>query len=843
MPTRRSLTVTRAASRAPQAPRRAASLEEEVVELCGGGARARIGEAAARIRSGLDRVDRRLDLARLVRLAESARDEPTRRRIGYLLERAGEGVSARALLPARARWARLDPAGAPWGVRLARWRLIINACDGFEDPEAKIAGPLGQCLRDELGGQLGRVAIVLASGVALETALLARLGGPRGSSLVPLLESRGLVRRERGALVPVPPFTAACVWLSAREPASRRTRLLSTLAVALLEVGDGDALAAAVEAFGSAGDAGRARATALAHHRTIAATASPRRIASVIGALGSGALEAPARQHLFERLGRYDEAADEARERHTKASAGARLALAVERARLAWRRGRAHEARQLLDEVEASRQAPASARIEAALLRATLAIESASYARAEVALRAATALSETEGTEADRARCLHRIGTMEARRGRVDDARAAYRAALEIATRAGAVTPALAATLRVNLANMALWSGRWEEAADLAEAAIAVRRVAGSEAEVVSAQVLRARVDRARDAAPPPGGRFAALAAAAERTRDARLVVEAFVDLAEEHALAQRQVDAVEAVDRARLALVQLAGAEPLLTALVDAVAGQVAALGPDPMPALDRLSRAARRLGELEAPFFAARAGRAAAAAALAVGRLELAAEELELAAEASARFGFALGQERAYAPLHAFGALEGGPLGKQHSERALAALGPAAVSEALLTSGRGDLLRRLGARSAPARTPAGVARLTAPDGTRGIDAAETARWRAGVPGAVVFDAARDELVLPWGARRSLRDRRVLAPLVRELGAAGAAGRTVSELIERVLERRDSPSARRALKVSISRLRALLGAAGEALTATRVRGRPAYRLGPSLAWVVLEEP
>ena len=129
-----------------------------------------------------------------------------------------------------------------------------------------------------------------------------------------------------------------------------------------------------------------------------------------------------------------------------------------------------------------------------------------------------------------------------------------------------------------------------------------------------------------------------------------------------------------------------------------------------------------------------------------------------------------------------------------------------------ALLADGRRDLAEALRLRPAPR-----------------LDAATRARLLRGVPGTLVLDELHAVLVRPDGVRISIARRRVLAPLLRALAEHAGEAQPASALIRTVWQQRESPSTRAALKMTVSRLRALLGPFGEAVQVAQVRGELAY--------------
>ncbi len=494
-----------------------------------------------------------------------------------------------------------------------------------------------------------------------------------------------------------------------------------------------------------------------------------------------------------------------------------------------------------LDELERglSRRSDPRLSIEALLLRAALSVEAGAHARAHRLLSRAMRAAEATGRDLDRARALHRIGTIEARQGRPVEASAAYRAALEALGPKTTSARALHGILESNLALTASWLGRWDEAAERANAALVDKLAAGTFAEVVSTKVLLARIARARGLSLPAGGRIPPLIDEVERTRDPRLRVEAFLDLVEELAREDDLPAAERALEQARTALIALDASEPILVALFDHVDGLLRGLSGDHEGGLATIDAAARALDRLQGAFWAARARRDGAAIADAAGRELEALSRLRDVAHACAQHRFLLGEDETHVATYALAATAGDDQLRAFAERAIAAIGPLAARERLLHLGLRDRADALRARSIGDPTRA-VARLIAPDGVRAIDARERAGLLRGVEGAIVIDERGPLLVRPDGVRVDLSRRRLLVPLLRALAARSGEPVSIDELARTVWERRDA-SSRGAVKMSISRLRALLGPVGDALVAVRVQGALAYQFRRPIPLLLLQ--
>jgi hypothetical protein len=356
----------------------------------------------------------------------------------------------------------------------------------------------------------------------------------------------------------------------------------------------------------------------------------------------------------------------------------------------------------------------------------------------------------------------------------------------------------------------------------------------------VVTRVLLARIARARGAPVPAEGRMSAIVEAAERTGDARLRVEAWLDLAEELARSGDLGSAEEANERARTALALLAGAEPVLEAMTAHVGGLLGALGGDVSFGVEEMDRAATALDALDGTFWAARARRDAASACERAGLRTEALVRFEVVARACARARFQLGEEATHAPLYALAALEASGAARAWAERVLAALGPASVRARLVAAGRRALADGLRARRIDAPSPEAVAIVRGADGARFVDALERARLLRGVPSVLLLDESGPALVRPDGVRVPLGRRRVIAPLLRALATRVGEPLGVAELAREVWERRDGASTRAAIKMSISRLRTMLGPSRSAIAVARAASGLAYSWTDALELRVL---
>lgn len=822
------------------------TLEQTVVDLLArptepGG----VALAGALIREGSALEGRGFDARSFERLVSALGRPALVRRARWVLARAGRSIDALGAAgrgPAIA----LDPLAAPGGPRVPARGVRINVPDGWPDPRGEVAPLLASELRRRHGALAIDVALAAQAGVRVDASWAA----PRLRALHEALERcarEGMLRVTGGEIAPIPPLDEACAHLL-RAPARSAARAVSAvraraeaLAEALHATRDDGARADAISVRAAAGDVEGARTALLAIADDVAALDAGRAARLLPLTEGQRACAA-IRLRLLERLGRWDTLVQEARSRAAdRARARARDAtLAL--ARGCWRLGRSRECLAHLDALARALDARPDAALaaEVTLLRASIAVERGEHARAERLLRALLRAAEREGDDFDRARALHRLGALDARRGRLEQAAAAYRAALEILPTAAPRARALRGVLRSNLAATALWLGRWEEAQRLAEQALIDKESSGTFAEVVVTRVLLARIARARGAPVPAAGRMPALVDAAERSLDARLRVEAWLDLAEEHARAGDLRSAQASVERARTALALLAGAEPVLSAIADHVAGVLAARAGDLAAGLATIDAAATALDRQGGAFWAARARRDAASLAERAGGGAIrsasdALERFEAVARACLRGAFVLGEEAEHASLYAHAALAGGPLGRPLAVRVLARLGAATVRAQLDAEGRRALAEALANErpEADAMTPAvraaAVATLRTPFGQRLVDAAERTALLRGARGVLLLDEGAALLVRPDGTRVALGRRRTLAPLLRAIAARPGEATSVGQLARDVWQRRDGASTRAAVKMSVSRLRALLGPLRDAVQAVRAQGQLAY--------------
>jgi tetratricopeptide (TPR) repeat protein len=879
---------------------RITSLERTIVDLLARPSRRGgvwLASELLRSESALER--RAADPASLAKLAAGHPKRALRRRVAWLCARAGHEALARRLLDgARGGPIALDALGARDGASVPGYRLRLNTADGFDDPGGSIAAPLGEAARARFGGLAVDLALLLLAAAPVD---LARLATPALTPLRRALErcaEDGLLDREGALVTPRRPFDRACAAVLATTASPRRNKRAARLAEALA---DGGALAGRVDAalvLAAAGDPSAARRTlrgladevagldAVRATRVLALLAAPEMTSA-----GPADARSVLRRKLAERLGRWNEVAHEARARlatlatratrsphataistsSTRAPDGERATLQLALARACWRLGRHEECRAQLRALQASltrsraqrdvgraSRAARAARatraegtepsdrtsdrlaIEVGLLRATVAMERGEHARAFRLLREVLLLAERASDDLDRARALHRLGTLDARRGRFVDASASYRAALEVLPEGTGASTALRGVLHSNLAATTMWLGRWDEAQRLAGLALHEKQSAGTVAEVVVTRVLLARIARARGAPVPAAGRMSAIVEAADRTGDARLRVEAWLDLAEELARAGDLGSAEEANERARTALALLAGAEPVLEAMTAHVGGLLGELGGDVAFGVEEMDRAATALDALDGTFWAARARRDAASACERAGLRTEALVRFEAVARACARARFQLGEEATHAPLYALAALEAGGAARGQAERVLAALGPSAVRTRLVAAGRRALADALRARRVEAPSPEAVAIVRGADGARFVDAPERARLLRGVAAVLLLDESGPALVRPDGVRIALGRRRVVAPLLRALAARGGEPLGVAELAREVWERRDGASTRAAIKMSISRLRSLLGPSRTAIAVARAASGLAYAWTDALELRVL---
>jgi len=113
--------------------------------------------------------------------------------------------------------------------------------------------------------------------------------------------------------------------------------------------------------------------------------------------------------------------------------------------------------------------------------------------------------------------------------------------------------------------------------------------------------------------------------------------------------------------------------------------------------------------------------------------------------------------------------------------------------------------------------------------DGSRFVDEVGRARVLAGAPRTLVVDEVGPALVRSDGARISLVRRRVVAPLLEALAARIGEAVSAATLAREVWDRRDGASTRAAIKMSISRLRSMLGPDRDAILVARAAHGLAY--------------
>lgn len=778
---------------------RIANLEATMVELCTRPTRPlAVALVAELLRCGSVLEGRPVALDALLRICRRAGTASARRRIAYLLERAGHTELRRTLLPLeRSGAVKLDPLGPAGGPLHGPTRVRVGMADGFPGAEPAFASFVRTVFGDDLE----------------ECAALVSLGFPL-ASVPPSAVERGFFRAEPEGFVVCAPVDEVCRAVAAAASPRSLRRIVSALLAR-------DDPRARVDAALLEPDP--ERAARLLDAPGLSRQVDVRRAQAAVERLGEVLAPRTLRPFL-ERTGRLTEAAQllQTELRSVRGAARARTLLAA--AQIAWRRARPREANERLRELSRAR-VDVAASIEVLLLRAALEAESGAHPRARSHLLSALRKAERAGRELDRARALHRLGTIEARRGRPAEASAAYRAALEALGGESPEERALTGILKSNLALTASWLGRFDEAEALARAALETKRSAGTLAEVVSTKVLLQRIQRARGAPLPPGGRVPPLVEEAERTGDPRLRVEVHLDLAEELAREDALDAAARALDRARAALTILDGSEPILDAAFAHVDGLVQGLLGHLDEGRARILEGSRTFDRLEGVYWAARARRDAAALADRAGRTDEALTLLGEVSEACRRHHLVLGEEERHVEVWALAALGDDERLRAHAERVLVALGPMTVRRQLLARGLGARAQALASRTRSEARDA-VARLEAPDGIRTVDARERDRLLRGVPGALLLDERSQHLIRPDGAVLSLARKRVLWPLLRALSAGEPIA--LEALAKAVWERRDA-SARAAAKMSISRLRALLGPLGDSLRAFGVGARLSY--------------
>lgn len=771
---------------------------------------------AALVRHGSTLEGRAVDAQRLARLAAQRGDRVTAARVAWWCFRMGAAPAA-TTAPAAAGWVSLAPGGARDAPRVARFGLVVNTADGLGDADGSAARVLAEAVATR--PHVADLAALFESGLALSPRCLST---PAGRALRRLARY-GYVTAEGALLRPRAPFDGACALLAARVTATARRALLGEVARRLRDPDDADEAAAAMLACLRL-DRG-AHALTLATRRPLA-EAAPSALWRLVASLDTPQQQnlARAAPGVFERLGLWDDLARFVSADLTRARGAARGGALVAAATLAWRRDRVGEAEAYLTRAAAESATSAADRFEAALLRATLDAEAGAFDRAAETLHGTLARARAADDARGEARALHRLGTLDARRGRLREALAHYNAAL---ARCPRDARALRGVLLSNSAAIQLWTGRPDAAEALARSAWEVREAVGAPSEKVATRVLAARIDEARGLPAPPGGRMLTLAWEAERSGSLRLAAEVWLDAAGELAATGRHDAARDAVDRARHMLVQIAGAEPALAGLVDEADSERRLARGDAQGALGPARRAVTALTRLGAVFYATRARRALASVRLALGDERGALRDITRVARACDAGELALGATSAHAAVYALAAVAGDEATRRHAERALAYVEAPGFAQALARGAPAGLAERFEARPRGARA---AARALVAGQARDLDALTLARLCDGAAGAVVVDLRDATLRVPGRPVVSLLRRRLLAPLLVALARAPAAGVTVDALGAAVWRRRASASTRTAVKVAVSRLRALLGAHGPSLVPARIGGAAAYR-------------
>ncbi len=786
-------------------------LEHTAVALMGGADLASLELLVAMLRQGSSLERRAVDVARLRRAAAGMGDAATRARAAWWCFRLGAGAPSAPSGGAIPLWA----GGSARAPREPRFGLILNFADDLPDVDgaaAEVFAAAGASRR-----HVADIAVLFAMGLALSPS---RLPASLRSAVSRLLEF-GFVAAEGAQLRPRGPFEGACAAIATATPGTRRRALCATVARGLRDARDAGDVAQAVHTALCLGDVDGALRRAAAIGDRLA-EAPPAALVRLLAAVPSRRLRSLARvaPAVFERLGRWDELAEflAAELRTTRGTKRGRLLVAV--ATAAWRRDRIAEAEAALEAAaKLPRMAPAD-RFEAALLRATLDAEAGALEASSQTLREALGAARRAGDAVAEARALHRLGSIEARRGRPRDALAHYDAAL---LQCPMEARALRGVLLSNSAAMLLWIGRADAAVEVARAAWAQRSEAGSPAERVATRVLLARIEAARGTPPPPGGALIPLAWEAERSGSLRLAAEVWLDAAGEFAAAGRHDDARIAVDRARRMLVQIPGAEPALSGLLDEAEGRRRFTAGDAAGSLAPLRRAVAVLEARGVAFYAVRALRTLASAKLALGDSRGALRAFAKVARVCDDGDLVLGEVLDHATLHARAVVDGDPTTRRYAMGALATADLAAIRSRLGRCGDPALAERFAAKASSAGRDA-------VGGREGAVASDLARLRNGASGAVVLDRRDGMLVVPGRPPVSLARRRTLMPMLAAIAAAPEHGVSVAELARRVWQRGPSSSTRTAVKVAVSRLRQLLGAHALSLVAVRVDGAPGYK-------------
>jgi len=153
---------------------------------------------------------RAIDLRLLVRLAAEHPRATTRRRVAYLLGRAGHAELASLVArTARGRGVvRLDPLGARAGV-VDGAGILVNTADGLVDTGGALAAALAASIRRRAREAFGALSLLVQAGVPLGEDSLAA-AGPAVERLVEQLRAEGAVEWHGAHAVPVAPFDQAC---------------------------------------------------------------------------------------------------------------------------------------------------------------------------------------------------------------------------------------------------------------------------------------------------------------------------------------------------------------------------------------------------------------------------------------------------------------------------------------------------------------------------------------------------------------------------------------------------------------------------------------------------------
>lgn len=778
---------------------------------------------------------------------ESLIQHPSLRRLLYVLERAGLSVP----VPTEVSRTRtlLRKSGLDVGVLHEPTGVVVNAPDGFETDPAS-AEQLAKTFRAALSADARTLLDVCALGLELDSALCsAWLGSTRGEQALQQLEQYGLVRSQEGWRVPVAPLSPQALLPSIPK---RQQVVIAERALALLE--------------------GRKEPKArrnllrvlmlLEHPEAVARLSREASAALDLGSLQEvrgwlAALQdratpeqrpdlARLEMKLLEREGRSREALSLAHRvvrSLTKEQRAERRDFLLEEARLAWQQGQARKAESLLSRVRpllrGEEQYLAQCRFR--LLRATIALEQGKVALARVTLKSARAMAELSDDPEALAQVLRRIGTMEARAGRPHDARAAYEAALSALSRVTAPTEAsLEAVLESNLATALAWLGEFDEAERRYRRALKLRE--GMALGSLNTRAALALLDVARSRPVAPEGRFGPLAMQAEVLGDARLRVELNLYLAEELIAEHDLTRAARALAQARTALAELGGAETILEQMLACTDATLRAARGDSF-SLTRFESAIAALKQIGADYHAARAARTAASAAANLGDDVLAERFLTEAARCAMAGDFVLGAEAEHTVVYALGSLSSAAWLKTYCDGCLDRIGRARVAGLLNSEGREDLALRLVALG-PGPRPMGTRyRCDGPEGSRWLTPSQRQRLREVSPGCVVLDLTDGEIRLSAGRIHDVSKRRVLAPLLAHLASKAPRACAIDELAHDVWQLRPSASLASAIKMTVARLRKLLGEHSDWVeTDTRLRGELAYRIADHARLYVISE-